>query len=89
MYSSITMQLVTITTKGQVTIPVRIREKLGLEIGDQVVFEEDNKSARVSRAPDFFSFRGALKGRALLDKKQIYKSIGANLAKRYLKTHNR
>ena len=80
------MQLVTITTKGQVTIPVRIREKLGLKIGDQVVFEDDIKSARVSRAPDFFSFRGALKGRVPMNGNLVYKNVGTDLAKRYLKT---
>lgn len=29
-----------VTTKGQVTIPKRIREELGIQPGDQVAFEE-------------------------------------------------
>jgi AbrB family looped-hinge helix DNA binding protein len=31
----------TITSKGQITIPVAIREKLGLKPGDQIEFDEN------------------------------------------------
>jgi antitoxin PrlF len=30
----------TITAKGQITIPVEIRQALGLDAGDQIAFEE-------------------------------------------------
>ncbi len=30
----------TITAKGQITIPVEIRQALGLDTGDQIAFEE-------------------------------------------------
>lgn len=30
----------TVTSKGQITLPVRMREKLGLRPGSKVVFEE-------------------------------------------------
>ena len=37
------MNLARITTKGQITIPVEIRKKLGVKEGDKVVFiEKDN-----------------------------------------------
>lgn len=32
----------TMTTKGQLTIPIALRKKLGLRRGSQVVFEEKN-----------------------------------------------
>ncbi len=31
-----------ITSKGQITIPLAVRDKMGLRAGDQVVFFEDN-----------------------------------------------
>jgi len=34
------MASATITSKGQITIPVRVREKLGLEPGDRIEFVE-------------------------------------------------
>ena len=37
------MNLARITTKGQITIPVEIRKKLGVKEGDKIVFiEKDN-----------------------------------------------
>ena len=35
------MELAKITSKGQITIPVEIRRKLGLREGDKVLFAED------------------------------------------------
>ena len=39
-----------ITTKGQVTIPVEIREKAGLLPNTEVEFELDGKAVRIRRA---------------------------------------
>jgi AbrB family looped-hinge helix DNA binding protein len=46
------MQPMPITTKGQVTIPIEIREQLGLLSHTKVVFEVDGDSARIRRAPE-------------------------------------
>jgi len=37
------MATATVTSKGQITIPVSVREALGLDVGDQVVFVELEK----------------------------------------------
>lgn len=38
------MELARVTSKGQITIPKEIREKLSLKTGDKVIFiEEDDK----------------------------------------------
>ena len=34
------IDIATVTTKGQITVPVRMREKLGLRPGSKLVFEE-------------------------------------------------
>jgi AbrB family looped-hinge helix DNA binding protein len=39
-----------ITSKGQVTIPVEIREKAGLQPGTEVDFELDGTTVRIVRA---------------------------------------
>lgn len=41
----------TVTSKGQVTIPKAIREKLALQAGDEILFEETPAGIMVSRAP--------------------------------------
>ncbi len=38
------------TTKGQVTIPIAIRERLGLVPGNTVEFEVDGDAVRVKKA---------------------------------------
>jgi len=40
-----------ITSKGQVTIPVDIREKAGLLPNTEVTFEYDGKAVRIVRVP--------------------------------------
>lgn len=35
------MELAKVTSKGQITIPVEIRKKLGIKNGDKVLFIED------------------------------------------------
>lgn len=35
------MELAKVTSKGQVTIPIEIRKKLGVKSGDKVLFIED------------------------------------------------
>jgi antitoxin PrlF len=39
-----------VTSKGQVTIPLAVRRKLGIEPGSEVNFELDDRGARLVRA---------------------------------------
>ena len=41
----------TITRKGQMTIPKRLREILGLGLGDRVILEPEKRSRRVKITP--------------------------------------
>lgn len=40
-----------ITAKGQVTVPTKVREKLGIEIGDVISYEVKEDSAVIRRVP--------------------------------------
>lgn len=37
-----------VTSKGQITIPREVRQALGVEAGDKIVFEEDENGMRVT-----------------------------------------
>ncbi len=53
-----------ITTKGQVTVPKAVRERLGLRPGDELEFVEENGTYRVRKRvdPDVFKkYRGYLR----------------------------
>ncbi len=41
------MSKATLTSKGQITIPVDVRRALGLETGDQLIFEHDESGVHV------------------------------------------
>ena len=54
----------TISSKGQITVPLEIRNRLGLKRGDRVEFvvEHDRTTIRPARAPEnpFVRYVGAL-----------------------------
>ncbi len=53
-----------ITTKGQVTIPKEVRERLGLRPGDELEFTEEDGVFRLRKRVDpevFKKYRGYLK----------------------------
>lgn len=56
-----------ITSKGQVTVPVEIRRKLGLRRGDSVEFKEEGPDTIIARATDpespFDKYVGALRSK--------------------------
>jgi len=56
--------LITITTKGQVTIPIQFRQLLGLRVGSQVSFKRISafpKALILEPAADFSSMKGYFK----------------------------
>lgn len=54
----------TISSKGQITVPLEVRKRLGLKVGDRVEFvvERDRTTMRPARAPEnpFLKYVGAL-----------------------------
>ena len=56
----------TITSKGQITIPARLRRKLGLEPGMKLEFDENASFLKATRPVDVTRMRsviGCLKGK--------------------------
>ena len=60
------MEVATLTSKGQITIPVEVRKKLKLEQGDKVVFIEDGPFVRIMNAAALTFNQG---GEAVADKR--------------------
>ncbi len=50
-----------VTSKGQVTIPIEVREALGIAQGDHVVFRVEGNRAILARTPDFLSLAGSVR----------------------------
>ena len=60
------MYMATMTSKGQITVPVEVRKKLKLEQGDKVVFIEDDQGVRILNAAALTFNQG---GEAVADKR--------------------
>jgi antitoxin PrlF len=49
-----------VTSKGQVTVPKVVRDALGIQEGDRVVFRVEGKRAILARTPDFLDLAGTI-----------------------------
>ncbi|BCQ07076.1 transcriptional regulator MraZ [Mycobacterium heckeshornense] len=51
----------TVTSKGQVTIPKAVRDALGIQEGDKVIFRVEGDCALLARTPDFLDLAGTIR----------------------------
>ena len=83
------IQTSTMTQKGQVTIPLFIRQKLAFAPGEKVSFFLDENRVGLRKVADFFSFRGSIKSPLKYDREKIKAAVGEYLARRYGQTSRR
>ena len=51
---------VRVSSKGQVTIPLAVREALTIHEGDQVIFRVEGQRAILARSPDLIQLAGSV-----------------------------
>jgi len=75
------MPISTLSIKGQITLPIAFRRKLGIKPHDRVVMELEEKGILVKPAPDFFKLKGFL-GKALprkVEERLMLKAVAAHV----------
>lgn len=73
----------TLTSKGQATIPVSIRNKLELNPGQRIVFEEKGDDVVIKNQSKLIDeLYGSLKTNIKWDKKKAFEAVGEMLAQR-------
>ncbi|MCL1899802.1 MAG: type II toxin-antitoxin system PrlF family antitoxin [Promicromonosporaceae bacterium] len=50
----------TVTTKGQITLPVSIRKALGIGKGDRLTFALKDNKVEIERVPNFLDLAGSI-----------------------------
>ncbi len=50
-----------VTSKGQVTVPKSVRDALGIDAGDALVFRVEGDRAVIARTPDFLELAGSIR----------------------------
>lgn len=80
------MLISTVTQKGQATIPLNLRESLGLFPGTKVQFLEGDGEIKLRLLPTLESFMGVLKGKKLPVGKDLEKIFAEEAIDRYKKT---
>ncbi len=49
-----------VTSKGQVTVPKAVRDALGIEEGDEIMFHVEGNRAVLAKTADFLSLAGSV-----------------------------
>lgn len=81
----------TVTSQGQITIPVEIRRKLKLDKNRKIVLKLENNTIFMESEPDIMQLSGALSDRAIKNKSidEIIKieedAVGEAVAEQYRK----
>jgi AbrB family looped-hinge helix DNA binding protein len=71
----------TLSSKGQITLPVRMRRQIGLRPNDAVTIETVGDAIVIKRAADFFELRGFL-GKACspdIEAKRMRDAVGRHV----------
>lgn len=51
----------TVTSKGQITLPIALRERLGIGLGSKIKFIQEGDSTRMEAEKPISAYRGILK----------------------------
>jgi AbrB family looped-hinge helix DNA binding protein len=60
-------EIMTVSTKGQITLPAWVRTHLGIKAGDRIIGEQTTEGFVIKKPRDFSVFQGSLQGGKIPD----------------------
>jgi AbrB family looped-hinge helix DNA binding protein len=74
-----------VTSKGQITLPAKLRERLGIKPGDRVSFEEDGMQGvrLIARTVTAADLKGILKTNVRLTDEELEEAISSAFGARW------
>jgi AbrB family looped-hinge helix DNA binding protein len=77
-------EIMIVSTKGQITLPSRVRAKLGIKAGDRIIGEYSREGFIIKKPLDFFSLKGSLAGGKMPDDEEdlLTPEIGKQIMER-------
>lgn len=76
------MNTATITEKGQITIPKKIRDALNLKPSDKIIFVRRGNTIILKPVADVVNIRGIVKTEKCPDSKEVREQTQQNIAER-------
>lgn len=81
---------VTITSQGQISIPIQLRRKLGLDKSKKALIREENGELVVKPVKDFLELGGSLsqyaKGKKPLSNDELHEAFAQAMAEEFMKS---
>lgn len=79
------MYTVTITSQGQISIPIRLRRKLGLDKTRKALISEKEGKLMIEPVRDLLDLQGSLKTNLKFTPRQVREAFGRYLAEEAVK----
>lgn len=83
------MEYATLTKQNQITVPMKVRDKLKLKPSDRLVFYESGETIKVSKLKSLDDFKGLLKDSKVKLSKQKIESVWLERHARHEKQNNK
>ena len=79
-------EMMTVSTKGQITIPVAVRATFGIKTGDKVIGEYSGNAFVIKKPVDFFSLKGCFSGGRMTDDEEDL--LTPEMGRQIMERHN-
>lgn len=76
------MPAVKVLPKGQITLPQKTRERLGIKVGDTLLLDEKGEKITLSRGKTLFDYKGTLPNLGLTIAEMREKAISESVKRR-------